>query len=156
MICRSDFQKISWNLYSGLALIRCRFQFYTPERLETVQCLESRFWWHDPINLVKSRDQVRIVKAVLYFTVQFFSAFSDCSVKYPIFETSIWNFQGLFLTSIVTILQNCLKLAYLEVAFHKIVIFRILVCNLQTGLVMSKICFDVVPRYRYQYLVKFS
>ena len=39
----------------------------------------------------------------------------------------------------VTILQNFVKLACLEVAFPKLGIFGILVCNLQTGPVMSKL-----------------
>ena len=66
------------------------------------------------------------------------------------------NFQGLFLTSIVTILQNFVRLACLEIAFLKIGIFGILVCNLQTGPVMSKKFFDFVPPNEYQHLVKIS
>ena len=41
------------------------------------------------------------------------------------------------MTSIVTILQNFVKLACLEVAFLKIGFFGIWVCNLQTSQIMS-------------------
>ena len=51
--------------------------------------------------------------------------------------------------SIVKILQNFVKLAYLEVAFPKIGFFRILVCNLQTFQTsyVNNIFFDFVPTH---------
>ena len=114
--------------------LKCRFQFYWSEKLETWS--ESRYGWNDIAHLVRSRDLLQIFWAALYFTHQLFCHFTDCSVKY--LEISIWNFQGLFLTSIWIIFQNFMKLACLEDAFSKIGIFRILVCNLQTGSAMSK------------------
>ena len=42
--CSPDFRKISQNRRSGLTLIKCRFQFYPSERLETWSV--SSYWWH--------------------------------------------------------------------------------------------------------------
>ena len=58
--------------------------------------------------------------------------------------------------SIRTIQQTFVKLAYLEVAFLKIGIFVILVCNLQTQPGMSTFFYDFVAPYGYQHLVKFQ
>ena len=41
------------------------------------------------VNILKSRDLFRILWADLYFTDQIFWHFTDCSVKWSIFEISI-------------------------------------------------------------------
>ena len=72
----------------------------------------------DLVNLVTSNDLVRILQTALYFT--------DWSVKQSIFKISILHFQGQFLTSILTIVQNFVKLPYLEVTFLETSYLRIL------------------------------
>ena len=100
--------------------------------------------------------KVRILWAVLYFTDQLFSTFYRFFCKIA----NLWDidlkYQGSFLTSVVTILQNFVKLACLEVAFLKIGFFGILVCNLPTSQVMSKFFCDFVPPHWAWHLVKMS
>ena len=71
----------------------------------------------------------------------------------PAFGAILQIVLGLFLTSIVTILQKILKLACLEVAFLKIGFFVILVCNLQSSYV-KKISDFEPPNWVWR-LVKF-
>ena len=87
--------------------------------------------WNHPVNMVNSRDLVRILWTVLYFIGQLFSAFYRIFYKIA----NLWNIDLKLLGFISDV--NFAKLACLEVAFPKIGVFGNLVCNLQTGPIMS-------------------
>ena len=106
--------------------------------------------WHYPVNLVKPRELFRILWAVLYFTYQLFPAFNILFCRIA----NLWDIDLKFPGHISDVLQNFMKLACLEIAFSNMSIFRILVCNLQTGPGVKKK--DFVPHYLYQHLVKIS
>ena len=102
---------------------------------------------------MESRDLVRILWAVLYFVHQLFSAFYRLVCKIANLGDIDLEFSG----SISDVnSDNIVKWACLEVLFLKIVLSRILVCNLHTGSVMSKFIFDFVLPYRCQNLVNIS
>ena len=106
---------------------------------------------HHPVNLVKSRyllwfftgRSVSYRPAFLAFYRLFCKIANPWDINLKFFRVYFWRQYG----------QSC-KLACLEVAFPKIGIFRVLVCNLQAEPVMSKKFFDFVSPYKYQHLVK--
>ena len=73
--------------------------------------------WHHPVNLVKSRDLVRIFCAAQYFTDQLFRHFTDWYGKIA----NLWHIDlktSGFISE--TILRNFVKLACLEIAFPQL------------------------------------
>ena len=70
---KTRFSKISHNLRSGLALMKCQFQFYFSERLKSWSV--STYGWHHPVSLLKSRNLVWIL------WTGFLRHFTKCSEK---------------------------------------------------------------------------
>ena len=122
------------------------FQFNSSESLET-KFLEIDDMTSPSIFVEVTRPTSHFICRFVFYRTVF------CGIL----QFVLYNSQSLrFLAFISKVsIENSAKfvrLACLEVAFPN---FGILVCNLQTGPLMSRFFFDFVPPYRYQHLLKF-